>query len=180
MIYCFNHNVISKKKAKSLVKFIRKNHDGLEEENMGAKDLFGNRKKFTKTLKIKYGKIKDKLGDIPELIKDINLREFGYHIDKFDTESCIMNTYGPGDKYGWHHDESRSPVFDTKISCLINLSDSYEGGEFYTFTGEEILVPEAVPGSLIMLKSYIVHRVAEVLSGERITLTLFMNGPKFR
>ena len=175
MIYWYVKNIIDKKKAKSLVNFIKKNHDGLEKESDTAKG-----KKFSKTYTINYGKIRKKLGNIPDLIKEINMKQFGYDLDKFDTEFCIMNTYGVDEQYGWHYDESRSPLFDTKISCLINLSDSYEGGEFYTFTGVEKRVAEMVPGSLLMLKSHIVHRVARVTKGERITLTLFMNGPKFR
>ena len=62
MIYFYVKNVIDKKKAKSLVNFIKKNHDGLEKESDTA---IG--RKYSKTYTINYGKIRKKLGNIPDL-----------------------------------------------------------------------------------------------------------------
>lgn len=184
MNYWFVHDVLTEKKRKSLVSFIKKNNDGWEDKTNGAVDNLGNTLKYSDTYKIRFDKIKPFLGDIPSIIKHINLEQFGYDCDKLDTDFVIMNTYTghptEGHYYGWHTDGSRSPTFDTKISVLINLSKSYEGGDLYIFQGNEHRVSELKPRSMVMLKSFVPHRVARVTKGERITLTLFLNGPKFR
>ena len=81
-----------------------------------------------------------------------------------------------------HHDESRNICSDTKLTVIINLSDKkYEGGQLGLFRNEPILVKELnEPGSVIMFKSPISHRVLPVIKGERKTLVFFMEGPRFK
>ena len=43
-------------------------------------------------------------------------------------------------------------MFDCKLSVTIDISDKYEGGEFYIFQGGERLVSELKPGNLIIAK----------------------------
>ena len=178
--YWYLDNVFNKAQCKRLVTYIKKNHDGVESKKDKPKDLQGNVIKNTHTVSIRYKNIKKYLGDVPDYIKDINRREFGYIIEKLDNDSCILNTYKEGDSCGWHSDASNSPLFDCKLSVTIDISDKYEGGEFYIFQGGERLVSELKPGNLIIAKSYVNHRVAPVIKGERNTLTIFFNGPKMR
>ena len=66
---------------------------------------------------------------------------------------------------------------------LVNLStEPYEGGEFQTYltSGEESHPGFDKPGSAIMIKSPILHRVKPIISVTRKSLVMFINGPKFR
>ena len=69
------------------------------------------------------------------------------------------------------------------MTLLINLSEeSYDGGEFELSMGQkpETIVEYSSPGSVVMFKSHILHRVKPVTSGTRKSLTLFITGPRFQ
>ena len=59
-------------------------------------------------------------------------------------------------------------------------SHDQTGGKFCIFNGEEHVVEAFKPGTLLLFKSYINHKVTPVLSGVRKTLTLLATGPKLR
>ena len=79
-------------------------------------------------------------------------------------------------------DASPLPHMDIKLTILINLSTKkYEGGSFFIFKGKEKNIKELdEPGNILMLKSYLLHKVTPVTKGERRTLTIFLKGPSFR
>ena len=65
---------------------------------------------------------------------------------------------------------------------MINLSEEYyEGGDFIMFTdGRFRKLPEfSSPGSSILFKSWIPHKVTPVTKGIRKTISLWLMGPRF-
>ena len=110
-----------------------------------------------------------------------NTEIFGYDIYwNFHLDVLNYNVYGIEGEYGWHIDaSSTSTPNDTKLTCLLNLSEeTYEGGEFYTINSNE--KHEFTSGMGLILNSLIAHKVTPVTKGERITLTYWAYGPSWR
>jgi predicted 2-oxoglutarate/Fe(II)-dependent dioxygenase YbiX len=183
--YWFWENVFDEKQIKKINNIIDNNFEGFEPENCVAKDLQGNKKKHSIVKVINFKELKTQLNDFKNMFIHTANLEFGYEIfDIKDFEKLNFNIYSSknNSKYDWHIDTSKSNLYDTKLTVLINLSmDVYEGGQFELFSGNHYEVPQlSIPGNAIMFKSYINHRVLPVTKGERRTLALFLNGPKFR
>jgi hypothetical protein len=180
--YWYIKDFFNVQQIRKISKFIESNYDSIEQEKFKARDLKGNIKKNTHTLVISWKKIKDKLEELESNIYEINLRNFGYLLTPFNNQSnAIFNIYNSKNKseYDWHSDSSQNPLFDCKLTVLVNLSEFYEGGEFLLNPGSPYIVPEFTQGSILIFKSYINHKVNPVTKGVRKTLTLFCNGPRF-
>ena len=178
--YLFYKNFLDHKDIKLLNQFIEANHDGKEAIHNQAVG-----KKKTKTFITAYQKLRHHLKNIQHWVNYLNERNFGYDISNFkDPDGVLLNVYDSKQKgeYGWHMDSSRSDIFDVKITALINVStQKYEGGEFSLFSAGPIRVKELdTPGTLVLIKSAMNHKVDVITKGERRTLTLFVHGPKFR
>ncbi len=85
----------------------------------------------------------------------------------------ILSRYRPGMVYGTHIDNPirRKPVpmrLDLSITVFLNNPDSYSGGELFVETpyGEKQVKLPAGDG--ILYPTTMLHRVAEVKSGERL------------
>ena len=177
-------NVISPEESKDLVNFINLNYDKVEPDGLGATTEEGVSKKNLNCKQISWCKIKDKLNFILDRAYSINNNHFGFSLyPKNDHDIFNLNTYNENVKasYDWHVDESRDLMQDIKLTVLINLStQSYKGGKFSMFHTNEFSIPDYdKPGSMIMFKSYMNHKVSPVTSGERISLAGFLKGPKF-
>ena len=81
-------------------------------------------------------------------------------------------------------DNTSNATNDVKLTLIFNLStEPYEGGEFQTWPSDYINRNSNKfnnPGTAIMFKSHILHRVTPVTSGTRKSLTLFIHGPRFQ
>ncbi len=182
--YWYWENILNNERIIEINNFIENNFIGLENKDQGAKDLKGNYKKNS-TVKIISFKLIKKL--IPDLIDNVILtsqQNFGYNIFyPNNLDSCNLNIYSSKnkEKYDWHIDNSRSDLYDIKLTVLINLSlKPYTGGKFYLFNNNENEIKELNnPGNMIMFKSHINHKVTPVIKGERRTLAIFLKGPKF-
>ena len=110
----------------------------------------------------------------------INKKKFGYDIDwDFHLESLNYNIYGKNDEYGWHVDANDVCEYDSKLTCLLNLSEeSYEGGKFFTISSNE--THKFTSGMGLVFNSLIAHKVTPVTKGERITMTYWGYGPAWR
>ena len=179
--------MISREEAKKLCEFIENNYSGYEDPKLGAHDKDGNYRKQISTVKlIEYKKLKPFLSDFIDNAFNIANLEFGYTtFTPYSGAQLLYNTYQSKykDHYDWHIDESAHPLHDTKLTLLINLStESYKGGEFQTFgnNGASFHPEFDKPGSAIMFKSYMPHRVLPVTSGTRKSLSMFINGPRFQ
>mgnify|MGYP003124612870 CR=1 FL=1 len=97
-----------------------------------------------------------------------------FHLDAFN-----YNVYGVGGEYGWHIDINPRGMQDSKLTCLLNLSEeTYEGGEFCTVGSDEKIRFDSGMG--LILTSLIAHKVTPITKGERITLTYGAYGPSWR
>ena len=179
-------NYFNKEEVKQISEFIEKNYSGYEDPELGAKTADGNYKKQISTVKtIHYGTVEPLISRLVGEAFSVANMQFGYttfgpHLDL----GLLYNTYQSKDKdyYNWHFDNSNSPTHDVKLTLLVNLStEPYEGGEFQTYIYSETSHPDFdKPGSAIMFKSHLNHRVLPVTSGTRKSLTMFIHGPKFR
>ena len=113
-----------------------------------------------------------------------NKINFGFDLHPLTFDEVLnYNIYKKNTEYDWHIDaELEKPLFDIKLTCLLNCSDGpYEGGDLCLFSGKERPCKEFnEPGSIIVYPSFINHRVKKVTSGERKTLAIWWSGPKFR
>jgi PKHD-type hydroxylase len=176
--FFYIENFLNKKQIKQLLSFIEKNFDVVENKEHQSSD------KKTTTLCILYSKIKNMLNNIEHQVNYINERNFGYSLNTVnDFSYVLLNKYFSKDKgeYPWHNDSSRSNLFDCKLTVQINLSDEeYEGGEFLLCNPVPYVVEKFKPGTLLIFKSFLNHKVNPVTKGSRKTLTMFFNGPPLR
>ena len=151
--YWYVKNYYTSKERKLITNFIEENHTEIEKKDTTALDKNKVSKKNTKTLIIEWRKIKNIVGNLMSSIQHLNEQNFG---------------------------SSHSDMYDVKLTVLVNLSEKYTGGKFHIFHGDEYVVEEFEPGTLLLFKSNLNHKVSPVLTGVRKTLTLLINGPRFR
>jgi PKHD-type hydroxylase len=82
----------------------------------------------------------------------------------------LFSRYQPGHAYGTHVDNALIGGVRTDVSFTLFLADpaAYEGGELIidTPSGEEAF--KLPPGSIVTYPATTLHRVAEVIRGERL------------
>lgn len=88
--------------------------------------------------------------------------------------------------YNWHIDTfflSNTRAYDRKVSVIIQLSDSddYEGGDFEIDSKYEPPNREDLrkKGTIIVIPSFIPHRVTPVTKGTRKSIVSWVEGPKW-
>ena len=183
--YWYWKNFVPKDEIKEINSFIEKNFDSYENFQEQAKDLDSQSKKTALVKVIKYKKIKPYLTDIVQSFILCNQRNFGYNLYDLNYSSNInLNVYSADNKgkYDWHTDGSNNDIHDIKLTALVNISiKKYEGGDFYIFNNNESKIDYFnEPGDMLLFKSNLHHKVTPVIKGERRTLTIFFEGPKFK
>ena len=179
--WSFPEPMIDTKQIQILNETISKNYESEENPVAGATDKDGNYLKNIKPKVIKLKYLPDFYNDV--LSMAIRICHYNFGLVSFPPniwDMLLYNVYS-GDvkgKYGEHIDSSRDWTFDTKLTFLLNLSpDEYEGGDLVV---NKTITDFRKPGSAILFKSHLIHEVTPVTKGERITLTYFINGPKFQ
>lgn len=88
--------------------------------------------------------------------------------------------------YDWHIDTfflNNTRAYDRKVSVIIQLSDSddYEGGDFEIDPKYEAPDREELrkKGTIIVIPSFIQHRVTPVTKGTRKSIVSWVEGPKW-
>ena len=175
----------NKEEVEQICEFIENNYIGNEDPLRAAHNKQGSYKQISSVRLINYETVEPLISRlVKQAFQTANL-DFGYiTFGPHCNEYLLYNTYQSKDKdyYDWHFDNSKSPTYDLKLTLLVNLStEPYEGGEFQTYIHSEESHPGFdKPGSAMMFKGGIFHRVKPVTSGTRKSLTMFINGPKFR
>ncbi|GIX14622.1 MAG: PKHD-type hydroxylase [Paracoccaceae bacterium] len=84
----------------------------------------------------------------------------------------LLSRYGPGSSYGTHVDDPVMNGCRTDLSFTLSLSDAsgYEGGELVMEDGIEDRAFKLDAGDLVLYPTSALHRVAPVLSGERVAI----------
>ena len=175
----------NKEEVEQICEFIENNYIGNEDPRNAAHNQQGSYKQISTVKIIDYEKVEPFLSRLVKEAFSVANMHFGYiTFGPHPTSYLLYNTYQSKDKdyYNWHFDNSDSATHDVKLTLLVNLStEPYEGGEFQTYIYSETGHPDFdKPGSAIMFKSHLNHRVLPVTSGRRKSLTMFIHGPKFR
>jgi predicted 2-oxoglutarate/Fe(II)-dependent dioxygenase YbiX len=142
--------------------------------------------KICKVTHCQWQYLNNPLNKFKNFCYEINKFYFGYDLfPTLDTDRIALTTYESKEngKYSWHRDGSGSSIYDIKLTAIINVSDTkYTGGNFELFLNGIYKEIEFLknPGSIIIFKSHISHRVTEVLTGTRKSLTFWLSGPSFK
>lgn len=96
-----------------------------------------------------------------------NIEVKGYNIEF--TEPFQFTEYKKNQYYNWHTDSS-SDMNNRYCSIVIQLNDSYIGGELELMKNEQIEELEKGKGNLFIFLSNITHRVKPVTKGTRYSL----------
>jgi len=178
-------NFITLDKIKLINKNIFKKNLIKQPKELTAHNNNNVSKKNLQCYLIQYGEIKNFISNYVECFINSNKYNFGFDIFSL-TDSTILsyNIYDSKIKadYDWHIDISKDLITDFKLTCLINLSEKeFNGGDFILNSGNETNIQKFKnPGSMLMLRSNILHKVTPVISGTRKTLTIFLEGPRLR
>tara|TARA_R110000796_G_scaffold42357_1_gene104747 strand:+ start:3267 stop:3833 length:567 start_codon:yes stop_codon:yes gene_type:complete len=178
-------NRFSKKERKKLNAISLANYLDLKSDKFVAKDKNNISKKQAETYYIYYKYLKNLIYDAIEQSLFINKHYFGYDIYPLNDYLCLnYNVYNSSNKgeYDWHTDVSNSSVLDFKLTMLINISEeNFEGGELLIEGTNQVEINNfKKPGSVTIFKSYLRHKVTPVTKGIRKTLTIFLEGPRFK
>lgn len=107
--------------------------------------------------------------------------KWGYVIDSH--ESVQYAEYGPEQHYHWHTDTFTlsGSAEDRKVTavCLMNDPSEFDGGEFQVQLYDDYTAP-LTKGTIIAFPSILQHRVTPVISGKRISATVWLSGPRFK
>lgn len=110
-------------------------------------------------------------------------KDCGWGYDINDSEPVQFAHYGVEQHYDWHVDNFPlgSGETDRKVSvvCLMNDPSEFEGGEFQVRLYQDYTA-QLGKGSIIAFPSILYHRVTPVLSGFRMSATIWTHGPRFR
>ena len=114
-----------------------------------------------------------------------NRHNFGYVLygERIDMHYNVYSSKNKGE-YAYHTDANfDNPASDIKLTGILNLSmEEYTGGKLYLNPfGNSFEVSElSQPGTMVIFPSFFLHKVSAVLTGERISLVAWGNGPKFQ
>lgn len=155
-----------------------------ENEDLGAIDRKGKSLKNSDCYTVPPITICNILGpDFLDIAYQFNKEHFGYNIYPQNYHHGFLYNVYSSDKqaeYKWHIDGTNNFISDMKLTLLVDISpEPYEGGEFWVNAGTPHHVKDFNIGGVIMLKSDVLHRVTPVTKGKRISLTYFMEGPRF-
>jgi PKHD-type hydroxylase len=118
---------------------------------------------------------------VTDIIKNLNKDFFKFDLYGFIEGFQFTRYQAPSGKYKKHVDCFKNGLI-RKLSFSIQLSDhnSYEGGDFLLYCGEEPIVLPKEQGKLIAFPSFNLHEVKPVTKGERYSLVAWITGPQFK
>ena len=132
---------------------------------------------------VRWSAVRFKLALLEDCIRVANRKNFAYDIFPFDAHTVLhYNVYSKGNEYKWHRDGMtiKDPT-DIKLTMILNLSEEpYEGGELMLKVNVEDELVNLKSGDVVVFKPWLSHKVTPVTKGERMSLTTWVEGPKFR
>ncbi|MGY8868135.1 MAG: 2OG-Fe(II) oxygenase [Methylophagaceae bacterium] len=101
-------------------------------------------------------------------------------------EKYVLSQYNVGQSFKVHHDVSQNELLsdssnDRKISIITLLDDHYEGGEFFmNDVGlDDPCLITLKPGDVLLFPSFVEHSMNAITSGQRVSLTTWVLGPRW-
>lgn len=82
-------------------------------------------------------------------------------------QNLMVNCYSAGMEYGWHVDDVLMSDMRCDLSFTLFLSEGYDGGELIVEDANEHRSYKFPPGTLLVYRSGLQHRVAPVRAGVR-------------
>lgn len=125
------------------------------------------------------------------VISEINKKYYNFDLRGYDFFQYSEYNSETSDRYDFHVDmiSGTNCVEDVdrfrKLSVVMLLNEPYidfEGGHFEITTGHEEEIERIAmnKGKIILMPSFIVHRVTPVTEGTRKSLVAWVQGPKFK
>ena len=183
--YWYWPNLLNEEEIKKVVNICESNVDLIGDSRNLPQD---GEKPVTKTAKVtctQWDYLSEILSEVWLNWQIINHTEFGYNLyPLLDRTLLNYNVYDSSNsgEYDFHIDGSGGEKNDIKLTAMINLSEEhYEGGDFIMFQGGKFrnIKEFSVPGSSIIFKSWLPHKVTPVTKGIRKTISLWLLGPRF-
>jgi len=99
------------------------------------------------------------------------------------TEMAQYTEYPEGGFYDWHTDndvncQNEPPVRKISMTCLLSPENEFEGGDLQLV--KESNSVKLQQGQAIFFASFIRHRVAPVIRGNRKSLVMWFGGTPFK
>jgi len=118
---------------------------------------------------------------ITDIIINLNKDYFKFNLFGFIEGFQFTHYRAPDGNYKKHVDRGKD-MYVRKLSLSVQLSDpnSYEGGNFVLYEGNEPIVLPKEQGKLVAFPSYVLHEVQPVTKGERYSLVAWITGPQFK
>jgi hypothetical protein len=180
--YYYYENFFNLQEKKDLLKYCQENQS----------DFFQDVPGYEKNCRSKLIDTKQTIQKLPffekffDVVKMTNNRYFGFELFKENPLSFNLNTYEENtNEYKLHRDASElGSSCDIKLTAVLNLSEKeYSGGQFVmVFDGEKPTKIEVLnkSGSLLIFPSFYYHGVEPVISGQRISLSCWFEGPNWK
>ena len=101
-------------------------------------------------------------------------------------EKFILSKYDIGQGFNVHQDVSQNSLLsngehDRKITITVLLDNNYEGGDFFIHD-VGLDAPHLItlqPGDVLLLPSFYEHSMRDITSGQRVSLTTWILGPRW-
>ena len=131
---------------------------------------------------IPFKKMPEMYKKIEKIIKQTNGNHFGFDGMQI-TEMAQYTEYPEGGFYDWHVDNdvnmiNEPPVRKISMTCLLSSENEFEGGDLELMS--EGKVAKIKQGHAVFFASFIRHRVAPVIRGNRKSLVMWFGGTPFR
>jgi PKHD-type hydroxylase len=116
------------------------------------------------------------------VMKQTNGNHFGFD-GMCINEQAQYTEYPEGGFYDWHVDndvnmQNEPPVRKISMTCLLSPPNEFEGGDLeLTKEGQSVKLQQ---GQAIFFASFIRHRVAPVIRGNRKSLVMWFGGTPFK
>ena len=131
---------------------------------------------------IPFKKMPEMFKKIEKIIKQTNGNHFGFDGMQI-TEMAQYTEYPEGGFYDWHVDNdvnmiNEPPVRKISMTCLLSSENEFEGGDLELMS--EGKVAKIKQGYAVFFASFIRHRVAPVIRGNRKSLVMWFGGTPFK
>ena len=131
---------------------------------------------------IPFKKMHEMYKQIEKTMKQTNDNHFGFDGMQI-TEMAQYTEYPEGGFYDWHVDndvnmQNEPPVRKISMTCLLSPENEFEGGDLELMKeGKSVKLKQ---GQAIFFASFIRHRVAPVIRGNRKSLVMWFGGTPFK
>ena len=131
---------------------------------------------------IPFNKMTEMYKQLELVMKQTNGNHFGFD-GMCINEQAQYTEYPEGGFYDWHVDndinmQNEPPVRKISMTCLLSPQNEFEGGDLeLTKEGQSVKLKQ---GQAIFFASFIRHRVAPVIRGNRKSLVMWFGGTPFK